>query len=352
VAIAPPPIASPPDSLIPLEPPLEPPPEHPALERAVPPDVAGTPVLECSGLRKRFGERQAVDGVGFSIARGETYGLLGPNGAGKTTTISMVCGILRRDEGEVRIAGRPFDPSTTALKAEIGYVPQDLAIYPDLSARENLQFFGRLYGLTGAGLKARVEEVLAVVDLADRAKERTAQYSGGMKRRLNIAIGLLHEPSLLILDEPTVGVDPQSRNAILTSVEALSAAGMGILYTTHYMEEAERLCDRVGIMDEGRVIAEGTRRELVALVGGLDRVTLAAAGDLAAAAVAARAVPGVREATTQDGRIDLLVEEARRLLPRLLETMSSDGVTIRSVEVVEPDLESVFLHLTGKALRD
>ncbi len=192
----------------------------------------------------------------------------------------------------------------------------------------------------------------AVVDLSDRAKERTSQYSGGMKRRLNIAIGLLHRPSLLILDEPTVGVDPQSRNAILTSVEALSAAGMGILYTTHYMEEAERLCDRVGIVDEGRIIAEGTRRELVALVGGVDRVTLVAGGDLNAAASSARAVPGVRDATVADGRIDLLVEEARKLLPRLLEAVSGDGVTIRSVEVVEPDLESVFLHLTGKALRD
>ncbi len=309
-------------------------------------------MLQCSGLRKRFGDRQAVDGVGFSIAPGETYGLLGPNGAGKTTTISMICGILRRDEGEVRITGRPFDPTATALKAEIGYVPQDLAIYPDLSARENLLFFGRLYGLSGAALNARVADVLAVVDLADRAKERTAGYSGGMKRRLNIAIGLLHEPSLLVLDEPTVGVDPQSRNAILSSVEALSAAGMGILYTTHYMEEAERLCDRVGIMDEGKIIAEGRRRELVALIGELDRVRLVASGDLAAAAAVARAIPGVREASNRDGEIDLLVEEARSLLPRLLETVTGDGVTIRSVEVIEPDLESVFLHLTGKALRD
>ncbi len=312
----------------------------------------GPRVLSCSGLRKRFGERLAVDGVGFEIARGETYGLLGPNGAGKTTTISMICGILRRDEGEVLIGGRPFDPGSTALKGEIGYVPQDLAIYPDLSARENLDFFGRLYGLNGSGLRTRIAEVLEVVDLTDRARERTGQYSGGMKRRLNIAIGLLHRPSLLILDEPTVGVDPQSRNAILTSVEALSAAGMGILYTTHYMEEAERLCDRVGIMDEGRIIAEGTRRELVALVGGIDRVTLVAAGDLTAAAGAVRAIAGVREATVTDGRIDLLVQDARRLLPRLLEAVSGDGVTVRSVEVVEPDLESVFLHLTGKALRD
>jgi len=313
---------------------------------------AGSAVLECSGLRKRFGDRQAVDGVGFTIARGETYGLLGPNGAGKTTTISMICGILRRDEGEVLIAGRPMDPGSTALKAEIGYVPQDLAIYPDLSARENLDFFGRLYGLKGPERRARIDDVLAVVDLTDRAKERTGTYSGGMKRRLNIAIGLLHRPSLLVLDEPTVGVDPQSRNAILTSVEALSAAGLGILYTTHYMEEAERLCDRVGIVDEGRIIAEGTRRELVAMVGELDRVSLVATGDLDEAAAIVRAIPGVREATAGDGRLDVIVEEARKVLPALLEAISRDGVTIRSVEVIEPDLESVFLHLTGKALRD
>jgi len=310
------------------------------------------PVLTCVGLRKAFGERVAVDGVGFAIGRGETYGLLGPNGAGKTTTISMVCGTLRRDAGAVEIDGQAMDVGATALKGEIGFVPQDLAIYPDLTARENLDFFGRLYGLAGRVLHDRIDEVLDVVDLADRARERTARYSGGMKRRLNIAIGLLHRPSLLVLDEPTVGVDPQSRNAILSSVETLSAGGMGILYTTHYMEEAERLCDRVGIMDAGRIIAEGTRRELVAVVGGLDHVSLIASGDLEDAADKARELPGVEGATVGDGRIDLLVHEARKLLPRLLDRIADDGVTIRSVEVIEPDLETVFLHLTGKALRD
>jgi linearmycin/streptolysin S transport system ATP-binding protein len=310
------------------------------------------PALRCGGLRKRFGERQAVDGVGFEIARGETYGLLGPNGAGKTTTISMVCGILARDDGEVFVNGQPLDPGATRVKGAIGYVPQDLAIYPDMTARENLAFFARLYGMGGAELRTRVDEVLEIIDLADRAGERTDAYSGGMKRRLNIGIGLLHRPSLLVLDEPTVGVDPQSRNAILTSVEALSAEGMGILYTTHYMEEAERLCDRVGIIDEGKIIAEGTRRELVALVGGLDKVSLAASGDTARAAEELRAVEGVHEATPHDDGVDLLVVEARRLLPELLAAVSQDGVAIKSVEVIEPDLEAVFLHLTGKALRD
>jgi ABC-2 type transport system ATP-binding protein len=309
-------------------------------------------ILRVSGLSKRFGARQAVDGVSFEIAPGETYGLLGPNGAGKTTTISMVCGILARDAGTVLLDGKEMDPGTTAVKGEIGYVPQDLAIYPDLSARENLDFFGRLYGMGGHELRERVDEVLQIVDLADRAKERTEHFSGGMKRRLNIGIGLLHRPRLLVLDEPTVGVDPQSRNAILASVEALSSEGMGILYTTHYMEEAERLCDRVGIIDEGKIIAEGTRRELVALVGGLDKVSLQASGDVGAAADALRGIEGVREATSHEGGLDVLVVEARKLLPRLLAAVTSDGVAVRSVEVVEPDLEAVFLHLTGKALRD
>jgi ABC-2 type transport system ATP-binding protein len=322
---------------------------EPAAEHAA---DSASPILRCDGLMKRFGARQAVDGVSFEIGRSETYGLLGPNGAGKTTTISMICGILGRDGGTVVVDGRPIDTGTVAAKAAIGYVPQDLAIYPDLSARENLRFFGQLYGLGGSELAKRIDEVIELVDLADRAKDRTEQYSGGMKRRLNIAIGLLHRPRLLILDEPTVGVDPQSRNAILASVEQLREAGMGILYTTHYMEEAERLCHRVGIIDKGRIIAEGTRRELVALVGGTDRVVLAATGDLRAAATALRAIEGVREATPRDGGIDILVSEARRLLPTLLELLGRDGAAVRSVEVVEPDLEAVFLHLTGKALRD
>ncbi len=312
----------------------------------------GEALLECRDLRKRFGARTAVDGVSFTIAAGETYGLLGPNGAGKTTTISMICGLLRRDGGEVVVDGHPLDVGATEAKAAIGYVPQDLAIYPDLSARENLRFFGRLQKLAGRELESRVTEVLELTGLADRADERTDGFSGGMKRRLNIGIGLLHHPRLLVLDEPTVGVDPQSRNAILSSVADLEQEGMAILYTTHYMEEAERLCDRVGIIDEGRIRAEGTRRELVALVGGRDRVTLVAGGLLGPVAAALEQLVGVQEATAADGRIVLVVEEARRLLPAILQAAADEGATVRSVEVVEPDLEAVFLHLTGKALWD
>jgi len=309
-------------------------------------------VLECRGLKRRFGAIQAVDGVSFQIKPGETYGLLGPNGAGKTTTISMIAGLLGRDEGEVIVSGQPMTTHSTALKANIGYVPQDLAIYPDLSARENLVFFARLYGMSSSNAKRRATEVLETIGLSDRATDQTKKYSGGMKRRLNIGIGLLHQPKLLILDEPTVGVDPQSRNAILQSVEELSTAGMAVLYTTHYMEEAERLCDRVGIIDHGKLIAEGTRRDLVSLVGERDRVTLAATGDIPTAVNALRALPWIHSADAGADGIDLVVEDARAHLPALLQEASTAGAAIKSVEVAEPDLEAVFLHLTGRALRD
>ncbi len=315
--------------------------------------MAGTaPLLQCRDLRKAYGERAAVDGISFEIAAGETYGLLGPNGAGKTTTISMICGLLRRDGGEVIVAGRPVDIGATEAKASIGYVPQDLAIYPDLTARENLRFFGRLQRLGGRELDRRVDEILALTDLTDRAKDRVDSFSGGMKRRLNIGIGLLHKPALLVLDEPTVGVDPQSRNAILANVADLGREGMAVLYTTHYMEEAERLCDRIGIIDEGRIKAEGTRRELVALVGQKDRVDLVAGGTVGPATAALAALAFVEDATLGDGTIELVVDQARNHLPGILETAADNGAIVRSVEVVEPDLEAVFLHLTGKALRD
>ena len=308
--------------------------------------------LACRGLTKAFGSLRAVDDVGFHIAEGETYGLLGPNGAGKTTAISIVAGVLEADAGEVLVEGRPVTTLTTQARAAIGYVPQELAIYPDLTGRENLVFFARLYGIPRNGVRARVDEVLATIGLVDRADDRTKEYSGGMKRRLNIGIGLLHRPRLLILDEPTVGVDPQSRNAILENVAELSSSGMAVLYTTHYMEEAERLCDRIGIIDGGRLQAEGTRRELVALVGERDRVTIAGTGNLAAAARAVGGLRGVQEAGATDGRISLLVEGAREALPGILETVHAAGVRAGSVEVAEPNLEGVFLHLTGRALRD
>jgi len=311
-----------------------------------------SPILQATDLDKRFGDLHAVRGVSFEIGPGETYGLLGPNGAGKTTSIAMVGGLLERDGGAVSIEGEPMTVQTLDPRQKIGLVPQDLAIYPDLTARENLSFFGRLYGMTGPHLVERVDAVLEVIGLSDRANDRADEFSGGMKRRLNIGIGLLHEPRLLILDEPTVGVDPQSRNAILESVEALSSEGMAVLYTTHYMEEAERLCVRVGIIDQGEIKAEGTRRELVELVGQRDRISIAVAGQTDEAVNKLRTVQGVSEASSADGRLSLLVEDAGAILARTLETVAATGAAISSVEIEEPDLEAVFLHLTGKALRD
>jgi ABC-2 type transport system ATP-binding protein len=309
-------------------------------------------VLACAGLRRSFGDLVAVDGVGFHIDVGETYGLLGPNGAGKTTTISMIVGLLESDAGGITVAGRPLTTRSVAAKSAIGYVPQDLAIYPDLTGRENLAFFARLYGLPGARAKTRMDEVLAVIGLAERADDPTKEYSGGMKRRLNIGIALLHEPRLLVLDEPTVGVDPQSRNAILENVRQLAGSGIAVLYTTHYMEEAEHLCDRVGIIDHGQLIAEGDRRQLVGLVGERDHVALGASGDLTRAGKELLQLPGIFEASARDEGIDLVVDDARGRLPEILNQAARAGVTVKTVEVAEPDLEAVFLHLTGRALRD
>ena len=309
-------------------------------------------VLRCDGLRKTFRELVAVDDVSFHIAPGETYGLLGPNGAGKTTTISMVAGLLHPEAGNVEVAGRRMTPSATETKNMVGLVPQELAIYPDLTARENLRFFSRLYRLERHQTARRVAEVLEVIGLADRADDRAGEYSGGMKRRLNIGIGLLHEPTLLILDEPTVGVDPQSRNAILESVERLATAGMAVLYTTHYMEEAERLCDRIGIIDEGHIIAEGTRRDLVGRVSGQDHVRLEIAGDTSMAAAACGELEVVASADVDQGAVVCTVSDAATSLPQLLSTVADAGATVTGVEVRSADLETVFLHLTGKALRD
>lgn len=313
---------------------------------------ASTPVFACRGLRKRFGATTAVDDVGFHVEAGEAYGLLGPNGAGKTTTIMMACGLLRADAGEVVVAGTRLADAPEAAKASIGYVPQEIALYPDLTAEENLTFFGRLYGLHGRALRVRVEEVLDLVALRERARERIDTFSGGMKRRINIAAGLLHRPKLLVLDEPTVGVDPQSRHAILQRVAELNRAGMALLFTSHYMEEVERVCDRVGIMDGGRMIAEGTRRELVASMGKADRIELDVDGDAAALARACETLADVTQARASERRVTLLAHGGRALLPALLGAARDAGVDVTGVQVIEPDLEAVFLHLTGKALRD
>ena len=310
------------------------------------------PLLRCEGLVRRFGDRTAVDGVSFEIAPGETYGLLGPNGAGKTTTISMIAGILEADAGTVEIAGHRVTGQDHDGKRVLGFVPQQIALFDDLSATENLRFFGGLQGLRGAELARRIGATLDLVGLADRAGDRIGTYSGGMQRRANIAVGLLHEPRLLVLDEPTAGVDPQSRNQILESIERLSAAGMSVLYTTHYMEEAERLCDRVGIIDGGRLIAEGTRRELVERVGQHDRLVVRGDGSMDRLAELTRTMAGVIDVQAAERELHVSSDDAAGVLAALVAAAPSAGVTITGIEVREPNLEAVFLHLTGKALRD
>ena len=315
--------------------------------------------IEAKELHKAFGEVQAVQGVSFEVAVGEIFSLLGPNGAGKTTTISILATLLRPDSGDAWVMGHSVRSEPMSVKACLGVVPQEIALYEDLTARENLTFWGKMYGLRGAPLKARVDEVLEIIGLTDRAGDRVGKYSGGMKRRVNIAVALLHKPRVIFMDEPTVGIDPQSRRNILDSVVSLKDQGMTVLYTTHYMEEAQQLSDHIAIMDHGKLIAEGTQEELVQIVGEKDRITLTIQAKDGKAADAWKAIPGVRqvELAEEEGepnrrRLNLVVDDSNALLPRIFEVAQAQGVHIASVEIQEPDLETVFLHLTGRALRD
>ena len=307
-------------------------------------------VLVVDNLQRRFGDLLAVDDVSFHIAPGETFGLLGPNGAGKTTTISMVAGLIPADGGTVTVAGEPMIPGSVDPKRHIGLVPQDLAIYPELTARENLTFFGKLQGMRGSTLKARTAEVLELIGLTDRAKDATKEYSGGMKRRLNIGIGLLHRPALLILDEPTVGVDPQSRNAIFDNLETLRERGKALLYTTHYMEEAERLCDRVVIMDHGKVVASDTLAGLYRRLPAVETLDLEIDGTVDLAALAGE-TPVTKP--TQDGtRLHAGVADLGCAAPALLAWLAARGHAVHRISSGRADLEDVFLALTGRQLRD
>ncbi len=309
-------------------------------------------IIEVNGLVKKYGERVAVNGVSFQVRQGEIFGLLGPNGAGKTTTLSILSTLLPPDGGEVQIDGYDVVRDADRIKPLIGFVPQEIALYPALSAWDNLAFFGRIYGLRGRALKERIAFVLDMVGLRDRARDAVHTFSGGMKRRLNIAVSLIHQPRLLFLDEPTVGVDPQSRNFIFEHIERLKAEGMTIIYTTHYMEEAERLCDRVAIMDEGRILALDTPRQLIELLGG-GVIHLAIPPDFTDTLLPAiRLLPHVQAAAPLDTRIKIETTEARSALLELIQLCHTRDVPILSLEILEPNLEGVFLYLTGKHLRD
>jgi len=313
-----------------------------------------TAILEVKDLVKKYGDFTAVNGISFDIKEGEIFSLLGPNGAGKTTTISMLSTLFTPTSGEATIGGHSVTKEPMAVRNLIGVVPQELALYDDLSARENLVFWGQMYGLSGKTLKTRVDEVLDQIGLTDKAKNRVKTYSGGMKRRVNIGVGLLHKPSLLFMDEPTVGIDPQSRRAILESVKAFNQQGMTVLYTTYYMEEAEELSDRVGIIDHGELIALGTQAELNRQVGEKDTLVLHIdeSQNSEALAVAVRKIHGVLKADITDHTVAVIAQEAEEILAPVITTANQLGIKIRSVDIKEPDLEAVFLSLTGRALRD
>jgi ABC-2 type transport system ATP-binding protein len=311
-------------------------------------------ILEVKNLVKKYGDFAAVKGISFDIQKGEIFSLLGPNGAGKTTTISVLSTLYEPTSGDATIDGHSVSKEPMAVRNIIGVVPQELALYDDLNARENLIFWGQMYGLSGKALRVRVAEVLEQIGLADRAKERVKAYSGGMKRRVNIGVGLLHKPRLLFMDEPTVGIDPQSRRAILDSVKDLNKHGMTVLYTTHYMEEAQELSDRVGIIDHGELIALGTQAELTRQVGENDTLILSIdeSQNGEALATAARKIQGVLKADVTDHTVAVIAPEAEEIMAPVITAANELGIKIRSVDIQEPNLEAVFLHLTGRALRD
>lgn len=313
-------------------------------------------IVEVENLVKTYnnGGVTAVADISFAIRQGEIFSLLGPNGAGKTTTISMLSGLIAPTSGDARIGGHSIVKDPIGVKRLIGVVPQEIALYPTLSARQNLHFWGRMYGLGGAELRQRSDELLDLVGLTDRADDRVETYSGGMQRRINIAVGLLHQPQIVFMDEPTVGIDPQSRRNILDTIKALNQQGMTVLYTTHYMGEAEELSDRVGIIDHGQMIALGTQKELTQLVGENMslRLHLNEGEPADGLVMALEQLPDVLEVTAVNSQIILITPDAAPILPAVMNAASTQAISLRSIDIEEPNLEAVFLHLTGRALRD
>jgi ABC-2 type transport system ATP-binding protein len=316
-----------------------------------PPSLEG-PMIHVVGLVKSYGTLRAVDGVSFDVAKGELYGLLGPNGAGKTTTMSMLSGLLAPDEGRILCDGVDLATHPLKVKAQLGVVPQEPALYENLSARENLTFWGGLYGLTGADLQRAVDRALDLVGLRERAKDPVKQYSGGMKRRVNLALGLVHGPRAVLMDEPTVGIDPQARLNILDAVRQVAAAGTTVIYTTHYLDEVESLCDRIAIMDHGKILAEGTLDQLKSRVGGRDVVTVRGTFDTAAVLPRLDAIEGVSVTSAEPGKLVLTVDGSGRGAVDLLGRVLAEGLPIEGISIQPPSLNTLFLNLTGRELRD
>lgn len=313
-------------------------------------------IIEVKNLEKQYSPKaeKAVKGITFDIKQGEIVSLLGPNGAGKTTTISMISCLLTPTGGDAFVAGHSIRQEPMKVKEKIGVVPQEIALYDTISARENLIFWGRMYGLAGKRLQERIEATLKIAGLEDRAGDAVKTYSGGMKRRLNIAVGLLHEPKVLYMDEPTVGIDPQSRRRILDTVKQLNEEGLTVLYTTHYMEEAEELSNRIGIIDHGNLVAMGSQAELTQMVGQFDTLIAQLDGEMTPESLlqGVSQLPGVHQADGTVSNLLIQTPNAKALLPNLLNWSDAQGLRLRGVEIREPNLEAVFLHLTGRALRD
>lgn len=309
-------------------------------------------MLKVENLYKGFGNITAVDGISFEVRKGEVFGLLGPNGAGKSTTISIISTLIKPKSGEILFEGKSILSNPKSIRQKLGVVPQDIALYPTLSGYENLRFWGNLYGLGGLKLKQRIDEVADIIGLNGRLKDKVEKYSGGMKRRLNIGAALLHKPELLIMDEPTVGIDPQSRSHILDTVLKLNEQGLTIIYTTHYMEEAENLCSRICVMDEGKVIASGTQQELVELVKEKTQINIKLDSVNDSIINSFKNIPGVIDAIADEDAVNLYGENGDILLAEIIANVSFHKRKIQSIDVKKPNLEAVFLHLTGKALRD
>ena len=309
-------------------------------------------MISIQGLRKSFGDITAVDNVDLEVHDGEIFGLLGPNGAGKTTMISMISGVLKPDAGRVLVDGADIWLEPRQVKAQLGVVPQEIALYEDLNARDNLRFWGGLHALKGAELRRRTDEVLSLVGLAERARDKVKTFSGGMKRRLNLCMGLLHRPKFLLLDEPTVGIDPQARLAILEIVRQVADAGTTVLYTTHYMEEAQDLCNRVAIIDHGRILTKGTLHELTRQTGEGEVVKLAGSFGGAEATEALAQVPGVRMMRVADSYAVLGIDKQAGGLMKVLPSILALDLEIADVSIQKPSLQSVFIALTGRELRD
>lgn len=312
-------------------------------------------ILSVRELGKSFGKLEAVKGVSFSVEKGESFSLLGPNGAGKSTTINMITGLYPPTSGSIQITGVDIIKNPKQAQKSIGVVPQEIALYETLSARENLKFWGRMYDLSGNALEKAVDEVLEIIGLTDRAKDKINTFSGGMKRRVNIGAAILHKPDVLIMDEPTVGIDPQSRNHILNTVKSLNQNGMTIIYTSHYMEEVEFFCERIGIIDHGELIACGTLRELREAIGDRSRIIISLDKERSNHLEIIGLLEGLaveKDILIKDNLLTVFHKEPQAILSELIQLVTKDGTKITSVEIVEPNLESVFLHLTGRSLRD